>query len=193
MPDEHDEPDELEELLAPRQSGDTPGLRDALLRRTQRRLAFGRWTRRAGRLAAVAAVFAVGVGVGIWRAPRERETVLVPTPVPQVEMVFVPVLVPVLSPSAEPQPAPDATRSAKAIELDAEQADEARAAALYRQAGDAYLSAEQDYANAARCYRLFLARGGDDVLSPEPGDSWLLTSLKNAAFKEKTHATAVDG
>jgi hypothetical protein len=190
MSDEHDE---LDELLAPQQTSDTPGLRTALLRQTQRRLSLGRWARRAGKLAAVAAVFAVGVGVGIWRTPRERETVLVPTPVPQVEMVFVPVVVPVLSPSAEPQPAPDATRSAKVLELDAEQADEARAAALYRQAGDAYLSAEQDYANAARCYRLFLVRGGDTVLTPEPSDSWLLASLKNAAFKEKTHATSVDG
>lgn len=186
-----DEPDELDELLAPPPAGDTPGLRDALLRRTQRRIAFGRCARRAGKLAVVAAVFAVGVGFGMWRAPRERETVLVP----QVERVFVPVPVPVpvLNPSAEPQPAPDATRSAKVIELDAEQADEARAAALYRQAGDAYLSAEQDYANAARCYRLFLARGGDSALVPESSDSWLLTSLKNAAFKEKTHATSVDG
>ena len=193
MSDEHAAPDELDELLAPPQSSDTPGLRDALLRRTQRTLAFGRWARRAGKLAAVAAVFAVGIGVGVWVAPRERETVLVPTPVPQVEMVFVPVVVPVLGASAEPQPAPDATRSAKALELDAEQADEARAAVLYRQAGDAYLTAEEDYANAARCYRLFLARGGDTALSPDPGDSWLLTSLKNAAFKEKVHATVTDG
>jgi hypothetical protein len=188
-----DEPDELDALLAPPQVSDTPGLRDALLRRTQRRVAFGRWARRAGKLAAVAAMFAVGIGVGMWQAPRERETVLVPTPVPQMEVVFVPVLVPVVSPSAEPQPAPDATRSAKVLELDAEQADEARAAVLYRQAGDAYLTAQQDYANAARCYQLFLARGGDKVLTPEPSDSWLLTSLKNAAFKEKAHATVVDG
>ena len=67
------------------------------------------------------------------------------------------------------------------------------AAKLYRQAGDAFLTAEQDYANAARCYRLFLARGGDNALSPEPSDSWLLTSLKNAAFKEKVHATLPNG
>jgi hypothetical protein len=78
--------------------------------------------------------------------------------------------------------------------LEAEQADDAPTAAqLYRQAGDAYLSVEQDYARAARCYRLFLARGGATALSPEPGDSWLLTSLKNAAFKEKVHATLPDG
>jgi hypothetical protein len=182
-----DEPDELDDLLAPPPTGDTPGLRDALLRRTQRRLALGRWARRAAKVAAVAAVFAVGVGVGAWRTSGTRETVLVP----QVELVPVPVPVFVQGGSTEPI-LPDATRGAKGLELDAELADGTRAAVLYRQAGDAYLTAEQDYANAARCYRLFLARGGDPVLSPEPDDSWLLTSLKNAAFKEKTHATAVD-
>jgi hypothetical protein len=70
--------------------------------------------------------------------------------------------------------------------LQAEQADDrAEAAKLYRVAGDTFLG-EQDYANATRCYRLFLTRAGDDGLSPERGDSWLLTSLKNAAFQEKT-------
>ena len=187
-----DEPDELDALLAPPPAEETPGLREALLRQTQRRLAVGRWTRRAGQLAAVTAVFATGIGVGIWQAPRERETVLVPTPVPQVEVVTVPVPMLVYGSPAE-QRAPDVTRSASALELDAEQADGPRAAVLYRQAGDAYLTAEEDYANAARCYRLFLTRGGDNALSPEPGDSWLLTSLKNAAFKEKTNAPITNG
>lgn len=186
-----DNPDDLAELLAPPQTGDTPGLRAALLRRTQRRLALGRWARRAGQFAAVAAVFAGGIGIGAWWAPRDRETVLVSAPAPTV-VVLVPVLAPILSASAEPT-VPDAPQSAKKLELDAEQADGMSSAVLYRQAGDAYLSAEQDYANAARCYRLFLARGGDPALSPEPGDSWLLTSLKNAAFKEKVHATTTDG
>jgi hypothetical protein len=188
-----DEPDELDELLAPPPANDTPGLRDAILRRTQRRLVLGRWARRVGKFAAVAAVFSAGVGVGFWRVPRERETVLVPAPVPQVEVVTVLVPVPVPGGPFERPYTPDAARSAKVLELDAEQADGPRAAVLYRQAGDAYLRAEEDYANAARCYRLFLARGGDTALSPEPGDSWLLTSLKNAAFKEKSHAMPVDG
>lgn len=188
-----DEPDDLDDRLGPLQGADTPGLRDAIFRRTRRRLALRRWARRVGKVAAVAAVFAAGIGVGVWNAPGERErTVLVP--IPQIEVVFVPVLVPVPAPSPEPPPAPEAARTARATELDAEQADDAaRAAALYREAGDRYLTAEQDYANAARCYRLFLLRSGDTALSPEPGDSWLLTSLKNAAFKEKINATATNG
>jgi hypothetical protein len=189
-----DEPDELAELLSPPPGGETPGLRDAILRRTQRRLTLRRWARRATKIAAVAAVFALGIGVGVWRTTPERETVFVP--VSHVEVVTVtvtvpvPVLVPVPDTSADPAPPRPVARTAKQLELDAEQTDDAPAVAtLYRQAGDAYLTAEQDYANAARCYRLFLARGGDTALSPEPGDSWLLTSLKNAAFKEKIHAT----
>jgi hypothetical protein len=191
-----DPPDELDDLLGPPPAAETPGLRASILRRTQHRLARRAWARRAGKAAAVAAVFAAGIGLGVWLAPRGREPVLVPAPAPPAEVVTVPVpiLVPVpANASADPTP-PGAARTAKALELDAEQADEAPTAArLYRQAGDAYLTAEQDYANATRCYLLFLARGGDAALAPERGDSWLLTSLKNAAFKEKVHATPTDG
>ncbi len=78
-------------------------------------------------------------------------------------------------------------------ELRAEQADDrAEAARLYRQAGNAFLR-DQDYANATRCYRLYLARSGDTALSLDTDDSWLLVSLKNAAFKEKIHVAKIDG
>ncbi len=181
--------DDLDELLAPPAPAETPGLRDAILRRTHRRLSRAKWVRRAVRFAAVAAVFAAGVGVGFLRVPEERERVVL---VREVEVVAVPVLVPVpVAPAEPPSPAP--VLAAARLELDAEQADAPDAAKLYRAAGDRYLSAEQDYANAARCYRLFLARAGDTALSPDAGDSWLLTSLKNAAYQEKVHATPTDG
>lgn len=186
MADPHDD---MDELLAPPAPAETPGLRDAVLRATLRRLARTRRVRSAVRIAAVAAVFAAGVGVGLLRTPGERERVVV---VREVEVVAVPVVVPVMVAPAEP-PSPPAPVRAARLELDAELADGPAAAALYRRAGDAYLTGEQDYANAARCYRLFLARAGDTALSPEAGDSWLLTSLKNAAFTEKAHATATHG
>ena len=91
----------------------------------------------------------------------------------------------------ESRPAPPAeVVTAPQAEVKAELADDpADAARLYRLAGDKYLNDRQDYRNAARCYRLFLARAGDNGLSPDPADTWLLTSLKNAAFKEKYDAS----
>jgi hypothetical protein len=191
MTDAPNERDDLGELLAPPPAAESPGLRDAILRRTGRRLALRRWTRRGVKAAAAAAVFAAGLFVGVRNAPRE----VAPAPEPRVEVVTapVPVFVPVPDGTVGPKPPQVAARTAHELELDAEQADGAPTAGrLYRQAGDAYLDARQDYANAARCYRLFLARAGEPALAPEPGDSWLLTSLKNAAFKEKVHATTAN-
>jgi hypothetical protein len=77
--------------------------------------------------------------------------------------------------------------------MQAEQLDNPMAAAnLYRQAGDAFLR-DQDYPNATRCYRLYMARAGEAALALETNDSWLLVSLKNAAFREKIDVTKNDG
>jgi hypothetical protein len=70
--------------------------------------------------------------------------------------------------------------------------DPAESARGYRAAGDRYLDA-QDYPNAARCYRIYLDRAGATALNPRPGDSWLLISVKNVAFQEKSDATKRDG
>ncbi|MBX9585027.1 MAG: hypothetical protein K2X87_32380, partial [Gemmataceae bacterium] len=69
----------------------------------------------------------------------------------------------------------------------------AEAARLYRLAGDLYLNDRQDYRQAARCYRLHLSRAGAAGLAPQPDDSWLLSSLKNAAYKETVDASASGG
>jgi hypothetical protein len=174
-----DPPDDLADVLAPRPVPPTPELRDALLRRTERQLARDRWSRRASRAFAIATVFLAGGAIGWFARPSA-----VPMPVPVPEVVMVPLVVPVpISPSV---PVPQRPLSASEAELRAEQADDrAEAAKLYRLAGDTFLR-DQDYANATRCYRLFLARGGDTALSLEADDTWLLVSLKNAAFKEKT-------
>ncbi|MDY3552505.1 hypothetical protein R5W24_001588 [Gemmata sp. JC717] len=183
--------DPLDELLGPPAGGETPGLRDALRRRTSNHLVRVKWLRRGAKLAGVAAVFALGVGVGEWRAPvrervvtvREVETVAVP----------VPVVVPVGGGGESASPAPtQPVLSAGRLELDAEQADGLASANLYRRAGDAYLTAQQDYANAARCYRLFLSRAGEAAQALEPGDSWLLVLIKNSTFKGEIHATGTD-
>jgi hypothetical protein len=186
-----DPPDEIDDLLAPRPGTPAPGLRDSLLRQTERRLAGGRWLRLGARAAAVAGVFAAG-GLAGWLA---RAPVTVPGPPVQiVEVVPVPVVVPVVPPpAADDRGSPAPPPSASAAELRAEQEDDPAAAAkFYRQAGDAFLR-QEDYANATRCYRLFLARAGAAGLALDRDDTWLLVSLKNAAYKEKLDATNNDG
>jgi hypothetical protein len=100
--------------------------------------------------------------------------------------VFVPVPTPVDTGSTGTQEIA-LSLSGSQTELQAEQEDDPNAAArFYKLAGDAFLR-DQDYANASRCYRLFLVRVGDTALAINPDDSWLLTSLKNAIFKEKSN------
>jgi hypothetical protein len=189
--------DDVDSLLAPSPgTGSRPDLRDIVFRQTERALHRGRWLRRVAKAGVIAAVFAAGGLVG-WGVKPERVTV--ETITPPSEVVCVPVVVPVVieSPSAPADPVAKTpspvTLSAAAAELQAEQADApGEAARLYRLAGDTYLNDLQDYRNAIRCYRLFLDRVGDTGLSPDPADTWLLTSLKNAAFKEKFHVAKTD-
>jgi hypothetical protein len=178
------EPDDLSELLSPKPGAESDALREDVFRRTARALALRRWARRAAKCAVAAALLVGAFALGRGTAPQAPEV----EPQARTEFVAVPVAVPVLPESPEPPPA---ARTARALELDAELADGMASAHLYRDAGDAFLLAEDDPANAARCYRLFLARAGDTALSPERGDSWLLVSLKNAAFKEKIDAQVV--
>jgi hypothetical protein len=181
-----DERDDLDDLLAPTPGRGTSSLRDTILRQTERRLVRDRWLHRGKRAALVAAVFAAG-GVAGWWAHRPR------VPAPVSEFVAVPVVVPILPPVADAPGSPAPVLSAAAAELRAEQLDDAAAAAaLYRQAGDAFLR-DHDYPNATRCYRLYLTRGGDPALALAPDDTWLLVSLKNSAFKEKVDVTKNDG
>ncbi|MBN9517813.1 hypothetical protein J0H58_04715 [bacterium] len=188
------DPDDLAPLLTPRPAP-APGFDAALFTRTERALARGRRVRRLGRAAVVVGVFAVGGLVGWASKPTAAEQPV--RVVAHVEVVAVPVVVPVPvgeSPpvsvaAADPEPA-----TAAAAELLAEQADDpARAARLYRLAGDKYLRDAQDFRNARRCYRLFLGRAGAGGLSPAAADNWLLAELKVSLSKERTDATKNDG
>jgi hypothetical protein len=185
-------PDDLADLLHPSPAVPTPALRDAVLRQTERHLARIRLARRVARAALVAGVFAAGGVIGWYSRPERVHTielagtghsVVVPVPLP------VPVPVPDRSSTVPVQP----LLAASAAEMRAEQRDDPRAAAiLYRQAGDAFLR-DQDYTNATRCYRLYLDRAGESGLVLDSADSWLLVSLKNAAFREKFDVTKNDG
>jgi hypothetical protein len=184
----NDPTDDLADVLASQAGSPSPALQEAILRLTERRLVRDRLWRRATNVALVALIFLVGGVVG-WVCRPVPESVSVPAPTPEVIVVPVVVAVPVPAPATTPSPSTGiASLSAGEAELRAEQMDDrAEAAKLYRTAGDTFLRNE-DYANATRCYRLFLSCAGDTGLSPESNDTWLLTSLKNAAFKEKTNA-----
>ena len=190
-----DPPDDLEPLLEPKPGAEPAGFRDALFQRTTRQLTWRRWTRRAATAAGIAAVFVGGGAIGWVVKPSSAA---VDAPAAELVFVFVPMPEPAISGGltspGSPIVTPDSPGTAAEAEVQAELADDrTEAARLYRLAGDKYLNDRQDYANAARCYRLFLTRSGDTALSPEPADTWLLTSLKNAAFKEKLDVAKTGG
>jgi hypothetical protein len=182
-------PDDLAPLLDAAPAATSSALRDAVLRQTERHLIHAGRVRRGMRAALVAGIFATG-GVAGWlvRTPSAPQAASVH------EYVAIPVAVPILVPAGvETGDARIAPLTASSAELQAEQQDDASAAArLYRQAGDAFLL-DQDYPNATRCYRIYLARAGDGALDLDTADSWLLVSLKNAAFREKTDVEKNDG
>ncbi len=188
-----DSDDELAELLGPPAEHVSPALHHALLRQTERVVQQRLWVRRIIQAIAVASVFMLGSGFGWWaRSGNRPELATVdqqPMLIPIVVLVPVPGEPAISAPLPKPPPI-----SATQIELRAELADDpAEVARLYRTAGDAFLR-DQDYRNATRCYQLFLTQAGDSALLLTPTDSWLLTSLKNAAYKEKFHALApIDG
>lgn len=180
--------DDLAKMLGPRSGQPSPALREVVLRRTERRLVRDRWVRRAAMASGIAAVFLLG-GTSGWLA-RTPVADAPGSPVSDVVLIPVPIPTPGVYIPGSSRVAPPL--SASETELRAEQADDlAEAAKLYRTAGDAFLR-QEDYANAARCYRQFLQRRGDAALAIETEDSWLLVSLKNAAFKEKIHVANID-
>jgi len=194
MSDAPDEPDDLESILAPRSVADSPALRESIRVQTERVIRRRRAVQRLTRLGALAALLMIGIGLGRELRPEPHHE-FPPDLVYRPQVVVVPVVVPV--PVSEPSPSPSIEKnesaSAPQAEMLAEQAeDRSESARLYRVAGDGYLLA-QDYRNAARCYRLFLARAGEPALQPEAQDNWLLTSLKNAAFQEKFNVGKTDG
>jgi len=189
--------DDLDNLLAPKGSDEPAALRESLFARTERRVVWNRRVRLIPKTAVVLAIFFVGLFVGLaTRGSQETAERWLPSPPAEPEVVMIAIVVPVPQVPDSASPIVKGPEPATAIdaELRAELADDPQEAArFYRTAGDKYLNDTNDYPNAARCYRLFLARAGSPGLNPESGDTWLLTSLKNAAFKEKVHVAKNGG
>jgi hypothetical protein len=167
------ESDPLDDLLAPPPAADVEGLRERLRDQTARLLRRRRRLRRLAWAGALAACYAAGL-LTVWFAARPAP----PSPSPSVARQERPA----------PPPAVEVP-GAVAVEERAADDDDPRAqAALYRRAGDLYLSAENDPAAALRCYGNALDAGGEADLSVAPSDNWLLISIKSARQKEKRHA-----
>jgi hypothetical protein len=196
MTNPHDEfNDDLHEILSPKPIQPTNELRLGLLRRTETRLIQQRRVRTMVRSGSIAAVFLLGGMIG-WVARPTPQPERVENAIPQVVVLHVPVAVPVLIPAENGSAGTSEITqrlSGSQTEMQAEQEDDPKASAkLYKLAGDAFLR-EENYPNATRCYRLFLVRAGDSALSIDPDDTWLLTSLKNAVFQEKSNVSKTNG
>lgn len=178
--------DDLSALLAPvpaptagdQQQALRPRLELAIRNRT-------RW-RACTRVGWAGVIFLMGVGLGWFlrtpaNVPSLQEQV-------RVDTVFVPIPVP-LEPPVDESSAEAVAPTPGELELQAELSSQPeQVARLYRQAGDGYLE-KLDYVQANRCYRLSLHFAGPDGLELQPQDSWLLTSLKNSLYLEKTNAS----
>ncbi len=165
--------DELDALLTPSDPPLDDGRREVIFAQTLPRLRPWRFRRLAW-----PAVFAAGLAAG-WFAK--------PTPPPEriVETVIEKEYLPAEPPATNE---PLAQRPPDRLELDAEMAtDPATSALLFRQAGDAYLKANQ-IESAIRCYRQHLGEAGADGRIVRADDSWLLTSIKNSKRKDDDHA-----
>ncbi len=169
------EPDPLEGLLAPPPAADAGPLRERLLGRTTRLLRGRRRLRRLAWAAALASSCVAAALTAWWAARPAPPGLAVPPSGGEGEDRL----------KAELPTEPNAV----AVEERAADDDDLRAqAALYRRAGELYLSAENDPAAALRCYGNALDAGGEEALPVSPADDWLLMAIKNARQKERRHA-----
>jgi hypothetical protein len=160
---------EIDHLLTPAPLSANSPLRERLLDRTTALLRRRIWQRRVARAAAFAACFLVGIlALAMRQHPPAR-------PVPPNEMVQE------KEPSNPVEPA-----TGNGLEWVALESPDERAA-LYRKAGDRYLE-EKDLEAALRCYTQSLDRGGDEDLTVQLDDAWLLILIKDARQKEKNDA-----
>jgi hypothetical protein len=165
------EPDPIEELLAPSAAPpDTSALRQDLLARTRRDLRMQRSARRLAWAAALAACYGAGLLTMRWFMTPARP----PEPAP-------------LARQEEKTPIAQAAKQAVALEWEAVDRPDQQAA-LYRQAGDRYLTEEGDIAAALRCYGNALDSGTPEDLTTSSTDNWLLMAIKDARKKEKHDA-----
>jgi hypothetical protein len=170
------DPDPLDGMLRPQSPPDNEALQQAVYARTQRVL----YRRRRVRHFAYAAALLVSFAAGL----LAMRVATPPTSAPAPQVAVIP---PKESPPPDKLASPAEEKSALAQEWQAFDSLKERAA-LYRQAGDRYMTEENDPQSALRCFSNALDNGTEQDLAISSDDNWLLMAIKDARQKEKNHA-----
>jgi len=177
------EPDPLDGMLHPPSPPDNEALRQAVYTRTRRVLHRRRRVRQFAYAAALLMAFATGVFVTRMTAQTDAGERGASAPCSSEQ--------PRVDSSA--QQGADAPRSPlpedSALTREWIAFDSAdHRGELYRQAGDRYMTEENDPQSALRCFSNALDSGTDEDLAISSEDNWLLMAIKDARLKEKNHA-----
>jgi hypothetical protein len=172
------DPDPLDAMLRPPSPPDNEALRQALYSQTRRVLHRRRRLWQFAYAAALLVSFAAGLLV--------MRFATTPTAAPAPVVVVTPPKEPA-PPNNPPAPPSPSSETALAQEWQAFDSDTERAA-LYQQAGERYMTEENDLPSALRCFSNALDNGSEQDLAISSNDNWLLMAIKDARQKENNHA-----
>ncbi|HTU20054.1 MAG TPA: hypothetical protein VMG10_18460 [Gemmataceae bacterium] len=175
------DPDPLDGMLCPPSPTDDEALRQMVYTRTRRVLHRRRRLRQFAYAAGLLLSFAVGAGAMRLTISGERGRVSAPSSQTASESSNKP-----LGALTRPR-SPQSDDSALTQEWIAFDSEDHRGE-LYRQAGDRYMTEENDLQSALRCFSNALDNGAEEDLAISSDDSWLLMAIKDARQKEKKHA-----
>jgi hypothetical protein len=184
------EPDPLEGLLRPPSPADNEALRQAVYTRTRLLLHRRRRLRQLAYAAALLLSFGIGAGTMRITNPGERGHVSAPsTQEPSAQAPRDPASrelessPPALGTLTQPR-SPDSALKEEWHAFDSED----QRGELYRQAGDRYMTEQNDPQSALRCYANALDNATEQDLAISTNDNWLLMVIKDARQKENNHA-----
>jgi hypothetical protein len=179
------EPDPLDGMLRPPSPPDNKALRQAVYTRTRRVLHRRRRLWQLAYAAGLLVSFALGAAVVRMTISGERGRVSAPSaqaPNPQTQPLGAQALGALTRPRS---PSPDESPLAREwIAFDSED----HRAERYREAGNRYMTEENDLQSALRCFSNALDNGTEQDLVISADDNWLLMAIKDARQKEKKHA-----
>jgi hypothetical protein len=159
------------------------GLQEALRKRTTGLVRRRRWLRRGGFATALAACYVAGLLTMNW-LPSLRSL----DPNSRSEHASE-AATSGLGSGAGSGPEKMASDNASPLALEWQALESpSRSPALFRAAGDRYLTETGDVGSAVRCYRKLLEEEGGAEPTISSDDSWLLMALKEAKQREKRYA-----